>query len=114
MHSAAFANTPQPPYYAVIFTSQRSDTEHQAYADMADAMVALAGQQPGFLGAESSRGSDGLGITVSYWRDEASIGRWREQSEHRLARDNGRSQWYRQFHVRVARVERDYGFSADD
>lgn len=53
MHSAVFANTPQPPYYAVIFTSQRSDTEHQAYADMADAMVALAGQQPGFLGAES-------------------------------------------------------------
>lgn len=103
----------RPPYYAVIFTSLRRETD-AGYAETAARMLALAEREPGFLGAESSRSADGLGITVSYWRDEASIGRWREQSEHRLARDNGRSRWYRQFHVRVARVERDYGFSADD
>lgn len=109
MHSASFANTPQPPYYAVIFTSQRSETEHQAYADMADAMVALAEQQPGFLGAESSRGSDGLGITVSYWLTEDDIRRWKAHGDHLIAQRMGVERWYAHYTVRVAQVERAYG-----
>ncbi|MEJ5032037.1 antibiotic biosynthesis monooxygenase family protein [Comamonas sp. MYb69] len=109
MHSAAFANTPQPPYYAVIFTSQRTDTEHQPYADMADAMVLLAEQQPGFLGAESTRGSDGLGITVSYWQTEEDIRRWKAQSDHLVAQRMGAERWYAHYQVRVAKVERAYG-----
>ncbi|KAF1003039.1 MAG: putative protein YqjZ [Pseudomonas sp.] len=100
---------PTPPYYAVIFTSRRSALE-DGYAETAQRMLELASAQPGYLGVESARGEDGLGITVSYWRDEQAIRQWREQLEHRSARQRGREDWYRYFTVRVARVERSYGF----
>lgn len=103
------ATTPEPPYYAVIFTSLRTPLE-AGYGEAAERMVELAAAQPGFLGVESARGADGLGITVSYWRDEDSIRLWREHVEHRLARDAGRRDWYERFAVRVAKVERAYGF----
>lgn len=103
------AHTPQPPYYAVVFTSLRSGQE-DGYADTATRMLELAAEQEGFLGVESARGSDGLGITVSYWRDEAAIARWRNQCEHRSAQQRGRRDWYDAFQVRVCRVERAYGF----
>lgn len=99
------APTPEPPYYAVIFTSLRTDGD-QGYGAMADRMAELAAQQPGYLGAESAR--DGLGITVSYWRDLASIRAWKAHSEHLLAQQTGRNQWYADYRVRIARVERDY------
>ena len=102
------ARTPKPPYYAVIFTSLRSDTERD-YTATAERMLELAREQPGFLGVESARGVDGLGITVSYWRDEESIRTWRVQAEHREAQRRGRAEWYRAFRTRVAYVERDYG-----
>jgi len=100
-----FANTPAPPYYAVIFTSLRTEGD-QGYGAMAERMVALAAQQPGFLGAESVR--DGLGITVSYWADLESIAAWKQQAEHLQAQRLGRERWYADFRVRIARVERDY------
>lgn len=99
------APTPEPPYYAVIFTSLRTDGD-QGYGAMADRMAELAAQQPGYLGAESAR--DGVGITVSYWRDLASIRAWKAHSEHLLAQQTGRSQWYADYRVRIARVEREY------
>ncbi|RQM67928.1 antibiotic biosynthesis monooxygenase family protein [Aeromonas enteropelogenes] len=100
------ANTPEPPYYAVIFTSQRTDVD-EGYAAMAERMLALARTQPGFLGVESAR--DGVGITVSYWRDLESIRHWKSDLEHQEAQRLGREQWYRTFKTRIARVERDYG-----
>ena len=107
-----FAKTPEPPYYAVIFTSQRTVGD-QGYADMADRMVALAAQQPGFLGVESVRGADAVGITVSYWASEEAIAGWRQHAEHSQAREQGRSHWYAGFQVRVARVERAYGLASE-
>ena len=104
----AFAATPAPPYYAVIFSSQRSEGEG-GYAAMAERMVELAALQPGYLGIESSRDADGFGITVSYWRSEADIAAWKRNAEHSVARERGRTQWYRHFELRVARVERAYG-----
>jgi heme-degrading monooxygenase HmoA len=104
----AFAATPAPPYYAVIFSSQRSEGEG-GYAAMAERMVELAALQPGYLGIESSRDADGFGITVSYWRSEADIVAWKRNAEHSVARERGRTQWYRHFELRVARVERAYG-----
>jgi heme-degrading monooxygenase HmoA len=74
---------------------------------MAQRMDALAAQQPGYLGVESAR--DGLGITVSYWRDLASIRAWKAHAEHLLAQQTGRSTWYNDYRVRIAKVERDYG-----
>lgn len=109
MSSASFAPTPTPPYYAVIFTSQRTATENDAYADMADAMVRLAEQQPGFLGAESTRGADGLGITVAYWETEAHIAAWKANADHLAAQRAGAERWYEHYEVRVAKVERAYG-----
>lgn len=103
-----FHLSPELSYYAVIFTSQRT-ADDKGYAEMAERMVALAAQQPGFLGVDSVRGTDGLGITVSYWRDEQAITNWRLHAEHTLARERGRQDWYAQFTLRVARVERAYG-----
>ena len=109
MASGGFASTPAPPYYAVVFTSQRREGDGDGYGRTADRMVELAAQQTGYLGVESVRGADGLGITVSYWRDEAAILAWRRHAEHTLARERGRQQWYEHFELRVAKVERAYG-----
>lgn len=92
-------------YYAVIFSSLLSDNLDD-YNETADHMMELAAQQPGFLGVESAR--SGLGITVSYWKDEASIAAWRQNAEHSMARAKGRSQWYKAFCTRVCKVEREY------
>jgi len=101
------AKTPKPPYYAVIFTSLRTDTG-KGYAEMADWMSELAQQQDGFLGMETAR--DGVGITVSYWRDLESIRNWKLHADHRIAQEKGRADWYQAFKTRIARVERDYSF----
>ena len=108
MSADRFARTPAPPYYAVIFANQRTPGD-DGYGATADRMVELAAGQPGFLGVESSRGADGFGITVSYWRDEAAILGWRKHAEHTLARERGRNEWYQHFELRVAKVERAYG-----
>lgn len=100
------ATTPEPPYYAVIFTSRRTEGD-DGYVEMASRMMELAQQQPGFLGVESAR--EELGITVSYWTDLASIKAWKQQAEHRLAQALGRERWYADYRVRIAKVERDYG-----
>ncbi|MES1167935.1 MAG: antibiotic biosynthesis monooxygenase, partial [Oleiharenicola lentus] len=102
------ARTPAPPYYAVIFTSLRTDGD-RGYGDMAQRMMELAAQQPGYLGVESARGGDGLGITVSYWRDEASIQAWKRNTEHQQAQRGGQETWYADYQVRITRVERAYG-----
>lgn len=101
------AHTPEPPYYAVIFTSLRTD-ENADYEATAERMWALAAEQPGFLGAESAR--SGLGITVSYWDSEKAIADWKANVEHALAQSRGRAAWYSGYAVRVCRVERAYRF----
>jgi heme-degrading monooxygenase HmoA len=103
-----FAPTPPPPYYAVIFSSTRTESD-DGYEAMAERMLSLARQQPGYLGAESVRNAAGEGITVSYWRDEASIAAWRQHAEHLQARHLGRTRWYAGYQLRIARVERAYG-----
>jgi heme-degrading monooxygenase HmoA len=106
-----FAPRFQTPYYAVVFTSQRTAGD-QGYGETADRMAALAADQPGYLGAESARGADGLGITVAYWRSLEDIAAWRRHLEHAAARDQGRAKWYSHYEVRIAKVERAYGWDA--
>jgi heme-degrading monooxygenase HmoA len=101
------SNTPKPPYYAVIFTSLRTEGDND-YSAMADRMVELAKTQDGFLGMEAAR--KGLGITVSYWKDIDSIKHWKNNIEHTKARSLGRETWYKAFKVRIAKIENDYNF----
>ena len=100
------AKTPKPPYYAVIFTSLRTEGDN-GYAQMADNMVELAQQQPGFLGIEAAR--EDVGITVSYWSDLESIKQWKANLDHQQAQRLGREKWYSSFKARISKVERDYG-----
>jgi len=104
-----FAQTPSPPYYPVIFTSQRrAEDGLGGYDAMAARMVELATQQPGYLGIESARNSGGFGITVSHWESLEAIGAWKANAEHRVAQENGRRFWYAHYELRIAKVERAY------
>jgi heme-degrading monooxygenase HmoA len=106
--SASFAQTPAPPYYAVIFSSQRTEGDG-GYGKMAERMVDLAAQQPGFLGAESVRGANGFGVTVSYWSSAEAISAWKANVDHLAAQEMGKRVWYEHYELRVAKVERAYG-----
>lgn len=102
-----FAPMPSPPYYAVIFTSQRSDSD-AGYAEMATKMEELARESDGIIGLESSRDADGFGTTISYWRDEASIAAWKQDTSHLMAQKLGKTRWYDRYQLRVSKVERQY------
>ncbi|AMC09832.1 JEMB protein [Lutibacter profundi] len=103
------ANTPKPPYYAVIFSSIRAK-EDVSYSEISDKMIELAQQQEGFLGMESAKNE--IGITVSYWDSLEAIKNWKMNVDHAEAREKGRSIWYEKFKVRISKVERDYGFDS--
>ena len=107
MANDSIAATPQPPYYAVIFTSTRTPGD-DGYGAMAGRMMKMAAEQPGYLGVESVR--EDLGITVSYWRSLEDIANWKRVTEHLEAQRTGREKWYASFKTRIAKVERDYGF----
>jgi heme-degrading monooxygenase HmoA len=95
------------PYYAVIFSSLRTSGD-RGYLATAQRMEELARAMPGYLGIESAHDEKGFGITVSYWRDEASIAVWRKQGEHVLAQERGKRDWYKHYELRIAKVERSY------
>lgn len=105
------ANTPPPPYYAVIFTSLRSET-NDGYEETAHRMLQLAEEQPGYLGVESAR--EETGITVSYWESLEAIRHWKANAEHRIAQETGRRRWYAAYKTRICLVERDYGFEGPE
>lgn len=98
---------------AVIFVSQRNGADESGYGAAADAMEALAKEQPGYIGVVSARGSDGLGITVSYWASEDAAKIWRAHPVHSATREQGRSLWYDSYHVDVAEVRRSYDWARD-
>jgi heme-degrading monooxygenase HmoA len=100
------AQTPQPPYFAVIFTSIRTESDN-GYGETAEQILKLASEQPGFLGFESAR--QDIGISVSYWVSLEAIAAWKENITHRQAQARAKD-WYKEFRVRVCRVEREYGF----
>jgi heme-degrading monooxygenase HmoA len=111
VNDTRLTRTPQPPYYAVIFASTRTLADDAGYAAAADRMVQLASEQPGYLGIDSVRDASGVGITVSYWANEESILAWRRHAEHTIIREQGRAMWYQEYELRVAKVERAYGFA---
>ena len=102
-----FADMPEPPYYAVIFSNQLSD-QPDGYDPMAEKMAELATTMPGYIGRESARDAEGFAMTVSYWTDEAAIKNWKDNASHALAQANGKSRWYSHYRLRVAKIERHY------
>jgi len=101
------ANTPKPPYYAVIFSTIRTAVD-DGYAETAQRMEDLAKLQEGYLGLESARNE--IGITVSYWESLEAIGKWKNNFEHTEAREKGRALWYKKYQLRICKVEHEYGF----
>jgi heme-degrading monooxygenase HmoA len=99
------AATPEPPYYAVIFTSVRNGADAEGYAEAARRMLELASERPGFLGVESVRDALGVGITVSYWASLEEVHAWGRDAEHLAAQARGRARWYESFRLRICRVE---------
>ena len=97
----------EPPYVAVIFRSLRTE-QSQDYAETAERMVAMAVEQPGYLGHWSARDADGRGVTISYWRDEASALAWRDVADHRAVQERGAREWYEAYATEVATVTRAY------
>ncbi|MDX1968012.1 MAG: antibiotic biosynthesis monooxygenase, partial [Planctomycetaceae bacterium] len=100
------ANTPQPPYVAVIFTSMFTGADVEGYAAMGERMMELVRSQPGYLGVESVHDETGCGITVSYWTDLAAVANWKQHIEHLQAQQAGRSRWYSDYRLRVCEVSR--------
>ncbi|KIL26299.1 hypothetical protein B4133_2875 [Bacillus altitudinis] len=103
-----FTQTPAPPYYAVIFTSKRTNVEQKEYAAAAQRMEQLAKDLDGFLGIESVRDEHGVGITVSYWDSLAAIKEWKEHTAHQRVQKKGKSDWYESYTTRICKVEHDY------
>ena len=101
------ARTPEPPYYAVIFSNTKTANDH-GYSEMAAKMENLASEQPGYLGIESISDSHGKAITISYWESEESIRSWKQNTEHLQAQQTGKTTWYEDYAVRIAKVERAY------
>ena len=114
MADDGFAGPPDPPYWAVIFSSRRRGREHPVddagYAAAAQRMADLTATRPGFLGIESARDAAGFGITVSYWASQEAVLAWRLDAEHSVIRGLGRERWYEHYELRVAAVERAYGW----
>jgi heme-degrading monooxygenase HmoA len=108
----ALARTPDPPYYAVIFASHRDVQPGDRYEETAERMFELAAQQPGFLGVDTAR--EEIGITVCYWTDEQAIAAWKRDADHTFAQYEGRTRWYDAYEIRIARVERAYGFARNE
>ncbi|MGB0682844.1 MAG: antibiotic biosynthesis monooxygenase family protein [Magnetovibrionaceae bacterium] len=110
---ADHAPLPDPPYYAVIFTAKRTSEDEEGYQRMATLMDRLGSEQPGYIGIESTRGPDGLGITVSYWQDLEAIQAWKDNLDHAAAREMGRRVWYSSYALRVARIEKAYSWASE-
>jgi heme-degrading monooxygenase HmoA len=108
------ARTPQPPYYCVIFTSHRKSGIEDDYGDASARMLELASGMPGFLGIESARNPEGLGITVSYWESEEAIKNWRTHAEHLVVQRKGRENFYEWYESRVGKIERAVSFKAGE
>ena len=104
------AKTPNPPYYAVIFTTRKSDNQ-EGYAEMNARIFELAKQQKGYLGIESAKGE--IGVSVTYWASLEDIANWKNHAEHKLAQEKGYSTWYQAFATRVCKVERDHFFERE-
>ncbi|HEY3477306.1 MAG TPA: antibiotic biosynthesis monooxygenase [Streptomyces sp.] len=100
----------EPPYYVAVFTTVRTE-ERSGYRETNARMEALVKDIPGFLGIDHAQNPGGLAITVGYFRDADALTQWRTNAEHQEAQRRGRAEWYQNYTLHVAKVERSHGFT---
>lgn len=100
--------TPVPPYYTVIFSSIRTEVE-EGYTELNDELWLDAQKLDGFIGADSVRKDDGEGITTLYFKDMETIHQWAKYQKHIRAKELGKEKWYKDYKVRIGKIEREYG-----
>lgn len=93
---------PQKNYYAVIFSSTKSD-DLEGYKEMDELTMKLAQEQAGFLGYESVNNAN-TGIFISYWESMDAINIWRKNSTHLMAKTKA-EQWYKRYLSQICKVE---------
>jgi heme-degrading monooxygenase HmoA len=99
--------------YAVIFEVEPAAGRRQDYLDIAAALRSELEKIDGFISVErfQSLVNDGKILSLSFWRDEAAVKRWREQAQHRRAQAKGRAEVFRDYRLSVAEVVRQYGLN---
>jgi len=101
---------------AVIFEVEPEPARRQEYLDTAQALRASLEQVDGFISVERfvSLTHPERMLSLSFWRDEDAVKRWRSLEEHRAAQATGRARVFRDYRLRVAQVVRDYGMRQRD
>lgn len=99
---------------AVIFEVEIAEGQKDAYLETAAALRPLLEEIEGFISIErfQSLSAPGKLLSLSFWRDEAAVQRWRQLAEHRSAQARGRAAVFADYRLRVAGVIRDYGMEA--
>ena len=105
------SNTPSPPYVCAVFTSIRTEI-NEGYEQMNDILFKEINKVSGYLGNETFRDKDGFGVNVSYWKDMKSLKYWRDNELHKKAQALGKSKWYKEYKLRICKVERNYEFNS--
>jgi heme-degrading monooxygenase HmoA len=97
--------------YAVIFEVEPEPDRLQDYLDIAGRLRPELEKIDGFISIErfKSLSQKGKILSLSFWRDEEAIARWRQQEEHHAAQRTGRDRIFRDYRIRVSAVMRDYG-----
>lgn len=98
---------PLSGYYAVIFSSEKSDNL-QGYLEMDEKTMEIAVKQPGFLGYESVNNNN-KGIFISYWQSKEAIENWRINATHLMAKSQAKK-WYKRYLSQICFVENSYEF----
>ena len=95
---------------AVIFEARPNTDQLQRYFDLAAELRPLLAELEGFISIErfQSLSEPGKVLSLSFWRDEEAIQRWRRLEEHRQAQSEGRAQVFEDYRLRIAHVLRDY------
>ena len=98
---------------AVIFEVTPRPGHHQTYLDTAASLRPLLAQNDGFISIErfESLTTPGKILSLSFWRDEEAVAKWRQLEEHRGAQAAGRQRVFEDYRLRVAHVLRDYGMN---
>jgi heme-degrading monooxygenase HmoA len=101
---------------AVIFEVEPDPGRRQEYLDTAQALREALQEIDGFVSIErfESLTQPGRLLSLSFWRDEEAVARWRRLDAHRAAQAAGRDGVFLDYRLRVAQVVRDYGLRQRD